>query len=290
MKKLFWLLAAPVLLVSSCKKDSDNTPTPNPGSSACILTEERDSVGNKLSSSYEYDANRRITKQFYYSNGVKSGYSTFTFSGNTLSLQDYRMDNSADGSPAIATLNSSGNITSLISTSPDTVDGTPGISKDTTSLTYNSTGQLSGYTSRSWTRDGSNNVLSRNTMTFTFEYTAGRVSKQTNNFSSTRGTSTENSLSVETFTYDNASPVVTSNPAVSFFSLPGSDLFGKIQSDRIPVKSETTYTDESGSSTGSKTFSAIVDSKGNPTKIRIYQDIGGGWSSSYTTLYSYNCP
>jgi hypothetical protein len=200
------------------------------------------------------------------------------------------MDNSADGSPAIAALNSSGYITSLISTSPDTVDGTPGISKDTTFLTYNSAGQMSGYSIKSWTRDGSNNLLSRYTLTFTFDYASGRVSKLTNSFSSTTGTSTENSSSVETFTYDNASPLVTSNPAVGFFFLPGSGLFGKLQSDRIPVNSETTYTSESGTSTSSKNISATVDSKGNPTKIRIYQDFGGGFGFSNTTLYSYNCP
>ena len=280
MKKLIWLFAAPILF-ASCKKDSDSNPTPAPTSNACTISEERDSVGNKLTSSYEFDASKRLIKEFSYTNGVKSGYTTFTYSGSTVSIQYFNMNNQADGSPAIATLNSSGYITRLISSGPDTIENTPGISKDTSNLSYNSAGQLETFNSRNWTRDASNNIIGQNSLNYQYEYSSGRASKVTNTFSSGGSSSS----TVQTYIYDNSSPLVTSNPVVSFFSFAGTAIFGKLQSDRIPVKIE--LTSSTGEPISTSIITATVDAKGNPTKIRT---AFGGFGGSYTTLYSYSCP
>jgi hypothetical protein len=291
MKNLLWLLAAPIL-ITSCKKDSDSnpTPTPNPGSSACLLEEERDSVGNKLTTSYEYDANRRLIKQFSYREGVKSGYANFTYSGSTLTIQDYKMDNSADGSPSIGSLNSSGYLTDLKSSRPDTVNGTPGIAKDTTTFTYNGSGQMTSYSIRSWTRTSSGTFLARYSMMLSYEYNSGRAFKTSNSFSETKGSVTQSSSSVTTYTFNESSPVVQSNPVIDLFSLSGTNLFGKLKADRIPVKADVTYELDGQTSTSTTTYNSVVDSKGNPTKIRSFTDFGGGFGFGQTDLYSYKCP
>ena len=281
MKKLIWLLLAAPFVLGSCKKDSDSNPSPSPAASACVTTEERDSASNSLTESYEYDANRRIIKQFNYSDGVKSGYSSFSYSGNTITIRSYNMNNSPDGNPSVATLNSSGYISGVVGFGPDTIDNIPGISRDTTLLSYNSSGQMLSYSSRNWFRDESNNVISQYNLTQTFEYTSGRVSKQTNDFTSNGFSSN----SVQVYTYDENSPVVTSNPIVSLFSIAGSELFGKLQSNRIPVKIEST--NGSGGQPVITTIAATVDAKGNPTKIRT---VSGNAGSAYTLLYGYNCP
>lgn len=281
MKKLIWLLLAAPLVLASCKKESDSNPSPVPGSSACVITEERDSANNALTSSYEYDASRRVIKQFNYSNGVKSDYSTFTYSGSTITIQQYSMNNTVDGNPLIATLSSAGYVSTLISVGPDTVDNIPGISRDTINFSYNSSGQMLSYNNRYWFRDLSNNIISQYSNSLTFEYASGRVSKQINTFSGPGFTST----STDVLTYDENSPLVTSNPVVGLFALAGSELFGKLQSNRIPVKIETSS--EQGGQTNTKTITYAVDSKGNPTKIRI---VSSGSPIAVTSLYNYNCP
>lgn len=281
MKKLIWLLLAAPLFLWSCKKDSDSNPSPSTASNACVRIEERDSASNFLTDSYEYDASRRIIKQFNYSDGVKSGYSTFSYSGNTITIQRFNMNNSPDGNPSVATLNSSGYISGAVGFDPDTVDNIPGISRDTTLLSYNSSGQMLSYSSRNWFRDESNEVISQYNLTQTFEYASGRVSKQTTVFT----INGFNSTSVQVYTYDDNSPIVTSNPIVSLFSIAGSELFGKLQSNRIPVKVETT--NDSGGQPVITTIAATVDTKGNPTKIRT---VSGNAGSAYTLLYGYNCP
>ena len=85
-------------------------------------------------------------------------------------------------------------------------------------------------------------------------------------------------------------PIVTSNPVISSFIITGSDLFGKLMSNRIPVKADGTFTSDGQSSTSQKTFTASVDAKGNPTKIRTYYNLGGGFGFTTTDLYSYLCP
>lgn len=290
MKKLLWLLAAP-LLITSCKKDSDSSPAPGPGNtSSCVVTEERDSVGNKLNTSYEYDANRRLIKEYSYSNGVKSGYSTFTYNGSSLTIQEYKMDNSADGSPALATLNSSGYLADVKGTRPDTVNGTPGISKDTSVFTYNGSGQMASYSIRSWTRSSAGDLLSRYSMSISYEYNSGRMFKTTNSYSQTTGNTTESNSTITTYTYNESSPIVQINPAVDFFSIAGSSLFGKLKADRIPTKADATYTVDGQNTTVTTTYASTVDSKGNPTKIRTFTDYGGGFGFGQTTLYAYNCP
>ena len=292
MKKILIFTTA-CISFCACKKDSDSNsnPSPAPVSNSCLLTEVRDSSGNRVTSSYEYNANRKLLKENKYSNGVLSGYSTYSYNGNTLTIQDYKTNNQADGSPAIGILNASGYLTSLVSSGPDTIEGTPGIAKDTGSFNYNSSGQMQSYTLRSWTRDAGNTVLNWFSITVNFEYNAGRATKITSSFNSTRGSLTENSSSVDVYTYNENSPIVKSNPAIGFFFLAGTELLGKPVSDRIPVKSDETYTDiEGNSSNGIKTFSAIIDSKGYPTKIRTRSDLGGGSFFSTTTQYTYTCP
>lgn len=277
MKKNFIFLTLAVL-GWSCKKDSDSNPNPTPTSSACLLTEIRDSVGNELSQSFEYDASRKISKQSFYTNGNKTGYATFTFSGSTMTIQNYKLNNTIDGSPAIATLNSSGNITKIIFGSrPDTVNGTPGTAKDTSDYTYNNSSQLFKMSIRSWIRDASGNILSSYSSSSEYEYSNGQVTKETNKYESSFG----NNTNTTTYTYNNSSPVVTSNPVIDDYGLPGTELFGKLMSNRIPVKSETS----TGTSTFTTTYNATVDAKGNPTKLREASEF-----FTNTSLYNYNCP
>ena len=290
MKNTLLLLTASALLFS-CKKDSDSNPSPSPTNSACVLTEDRDSVGNKLENSYEFDASRRISKiKNYSSNGTLSGYSTLSYNGSTVTVQEFHPDNTLDGTPTTVLLNSSGYAVDQKQTRPDTIDGVIGIAKDTVQVSYTSTGQMSNYSSRSWTRNSSGDIIGNTSYSLVWEYSSGRVSKSTNNYSQNRGTSNYSGSSTSTFTYDNNSPTVTSNPVVGIVSFAGSTLFGKLMSDKIPSKADISTTFSGQTTNSSAIFTATVDSKGNPTKIRTFSDYGGGFTNSSTRLYSYNCP
>jgi len=288
MKNTLLVLTASALLFS-CKKDSDSNPSPSPTNSACVLTEVRDSVGNKLEASYEYDASRRISKiKNYSSNGNLSGYSTLSYNGSTVTVQDYNSDNTLDGTPTTVLLNSSGYAIDQKQTRPDTIDGVAGIAKDTVQLSYNSTGQMSNYSSHSWTRNSAGDIIGNTSYSFTWEYSSGRVSKYTNTYTQNRGTSNYSSSSTSTYTYGSNSPTVTSNPVVGIISIAGSTLFGKLMSDKIPEKVSSTYSDQTTNS--STIYTATIDSKGNPTRIRTFSDYGGGFTDLRTSLYTYSCP
>ena len=292
MKNTLVLLAASALLFS-CKKDSDSNPSPSPGpiNSVCVLTEDRDSVGNKLNASYEYDASRRISKiKNYSSNGNLSGYSTLSYNGSTVILQGYNSDNTLDGTPTTVLLNSSGYAIDQKQTRPDTVDGVVGVAKDTVLLSYNSTGQMSNYSSHSWTRNSAGDIIGNSSYSITWEYSSGRVSKSTNTITQNRGTSNYSGSSTTTYTYGSNSPTVTSNPVVGLISISGSTLFGKLMSDKIPEKADISSTSSGQTTTYSSVFSTTIDSKGNPTKIRTFSDYGGGFTDLRTSLYTYSCP
>jgi hypothetical protein len=291
MKKILILLAAPVL-ISSCKKDDDATSPGNntTNSTSCLITEERDSTGNKLETTYEYDASKRLIKMTQYTDGVISGYNTFTYNGSTISVQDFKADNTADGAQGTILLNSSGYIIEQRQSKLDTVDGVPGTTLDTVRISYNAAGQMSSMDTRSWTRSAGGNLLKNSSMSMAYEFSGGRQSKATNNFSSSEGGTTQTSSSVTTYTYDNASPVVTSNPVIGFLTIAGSSLFGKLGSDRIPSRSDVVSTINGQSYNSYSTYNAVIDSKGNPTKIRTFTDYGGIFNDSNTTLYSYSCP
>jgi hypothetical protein len=281
MKNLIWLFAATVL-ITSCKKESDNNPSPAPSLSACAVTEIRDSVGNKLESSYEYDANRRITKMYYtdFFNGTIV-YNTFAYSGNSLTITGYKMDNSPDGRIGNATLNTSGFVSRVTETKLDTSNGIPRISKDTSEYTYNSNGQLLTENFRNWIRDANGNFIFRYFRTNSYEYTNGRVSKEFETTSELVKDGYQNSRKDTTmYTYDDSSPVVTNNPVVLKETLLG--LLGKLMANRIPVKSESSNT--------KAFYTATIDSKGNPTKIRTKYVNGNGIIDSYTKVYSNYCP
>jgi hypothetical protein len=282
MKKHIWLVAFPVLIIS-CKKESENNPSPTPSLPACVVTEVRDSVGNKMTASYEYDVNRRITKMydFDYSNGTKTGYSTFAFSGNRLTITGYKMDNSPNGSLWLATLNASGSISSYTRVRPDTSNGIIGTVKDTTVFTYNSNGQMLTNNQRGWKRDANGNFISLFFLTQICEYLNERVSKAIFIVSQSNSNGYQYSSNDTTmYTYDNSSSEVTTNPII--FGETTIGLFGKLVSNRIPVKSE--------SSNSKATYTATIDSKGNPTKIRSTYDYGNGFIQSYTKVYSNYCP
>jgi len=61
-------------------------------------------------------------------------------------------------------------------------------------------------------------------------------------------------------------------------------------SDKIPEKADISTIYAGQTINSSAIYSATVDSKGNPTKIRTYSDFGGGFSNASTSLYTYNCP
>jgi len=275
MKKNYIFLALAVL-GWSCKKDSESNPNPTPTSS-CLLTEVRDSVGNTLANSYEYDASRRVSKLYSYNGGLKSGYSTFTYSATAITRQEFRMDNSSQGS-SLATLNSSGYISLNIGISSDSIDNEPVTTKDTSNFTYNSSGQLSGYSIKAWSRNAAGDIKSQFTQTLTNEYTSGRVSKSTTSLN-VGGANPYTLTFTEVFTYDPASPSVKYNPLLGFNEESG-EFFGKISSDKLPSKIETT----SDFGTSIQTITATVDAKGNPTKIRV------AGIDVTTSLYTYNCP
>lgn len=289
MKNTLLLLTASAVLFS-CKKDSDSNPSPSPSptNSACVLTEGRDSVGNKLENSYEYDASRRISKIKNYSNGSLSGYSTWTYNGSTVTVQDYNSDNTLDGTPSTVLLNSSGYVIDQKQTKPDTIDGVAGIAKDTLQLSYNSTGQMSNFSSHSWTRNSVGDIIGNTSYSIAWEYSSGRVSKSTITYTQNRGASNNSSSSTSTYTYGSNSPTVTSNPVVGIISIAGSTLFGKLMSDKIPEKVDNSSAGQT--TNNSSIFTATVDSKGNPTKIRTFSDYGGGFTNTSTRLYTYSCP
>ena len=255
------------------------------------MTEERDSVGNKFENSYEYDASRRISKiKSYRSDGTLSGYSTLSYNGSTVTIQDFNLDNTLDGTPTTVLLNSSGYAIDQKQTRPDTIGGVAGIAKDTVQLSYNSTGQMSNYSSQSWTRNSAGDIIGNNSYSIAWEYSSGRVSKSTITYTQNRGASNYSGSSTSTYTYGSNSPTVTSNPVVGIISIAGSTLFGKLMSDKIPLKADISSTSAGQTTNSSVIYTATVDSKGNPTRIRTFSDYGGGFTDLRTSLYTYSCP
>ncbi len=290
MKKLLILLAAPLML-ASCKKDSESTPGPTtPGGNSgtsCYLTEEKDSTNNEIDNTYEYDASKRISKILSYENGTISSYSTLSYNGNIVTIQDFKANNTADGSPYIILLNSSGYYAEQRRIHPDTTsDGIPGTASDTTLIGYNAAGQQSSFTIRSWTRNASDSIIAYSSNSTTYEFSDGRVSKSNFSFSNNKG---ENFNSTTTYTYSSSSPAVKSNPVIGFFSVGGSTLLGKIMSDKIPASSVTTTNFGASTYTSTSTYTAVVDAKGYPTKIRSASSRQFS-NDVNTTLYTYNCP
>lgn len=282
MKKLLWFFAAPIL-ISACKKDSDSTPTT--GSSACLITEERDSADNKLTTSYEYDVSRRVSKINNFFGGQLRGYTTCAYSGNTIELKQFDGTGQETGT-GTGVLNSKGFITFSKGSRQESNNGVPQIVQDSILITYNDAGQMLRYTGYYSTLN--NGIVSKGDIrTTTYEYAGGRLVKENSSVVNWSNSTLFESRSA-TYTYDDNSPVVTSNP---FLGQSGITLFGKPASDKIPVKAVSTYAYpvSGGSFTSTALFSATVDSKGNPTRIRVNDDASGTPVSS-TYFYSYNCP
>lgn len=175
-------------------------------------------------------------------------------------------------------------------TNPDTIEGVAGTAKDIVLITYNVSGQMSNYSSQSWTRNSAGNIIGNSSYFISWEYTSGRASKSTNSNSTNRGSINESGSSTTTYTYGSNSPTVTSNPVVGFITIAGSSLFGKLISDKIPERANISANYSGQTLNYSSIYTTSVDSKGNPTKIRTFTDYGGGFPNSSTSLYSYSCP
>jgi hypothetical protein len=96
------------------------------------------------------------------------------------------------------------------------------------------------------------------------------------------------------YTYDETSPTVKSaNPVFSEDGSGNGYFYGRIKSDKIPEKKVTTRS-SSGSpipSVYTTTYTAVVDAKGNPTKVRTVTTYSDGTSPFIRTkYYTYNCP
>jgi len=298
MKKIFPIFVLGLIGIACSKKESTDPANNVSGNSGCVVAEITDSASNKKSSSFTIDANRRITKVQNYKDGVPDDYTTFSYSNGTMTAQGFNKGGVAKGNPQTFPVNSNGSITGSISADPDTVFGTGGIkiagtTKDTSVYTYDSNNRLLTSSSKSTTYANSDNQIlrqSRNSESYT--YTGNKVTKSTSTYSNKEGTSPFfTSTSTTDYTYDESSPTVKVNPVIGFQAIFGS-LFGSIQADKIPVKVKGSY--NSGTSSTSEyttNYTAVVDSKGNPTKIRSVTSFTGSSSVSINTdIYTYSCP
>jgi hypothetical protein len=288
MKKLLWLFVVPILM-TSCKKDSDDAVVPAASIKTCTLIETRDSLSNNQSSGFEYDASGRISKiiNFDSYNGLLLGYRTLSYNGNNNQIKTFNAAGTETGSGYFV-LNSNGYMTLSRGSRKDTLNGIPVINQDSIIITYNQSGQMLTYTGHYWStfeNDSSGGMDIRKT---SHEYASGRLSKQNLEVYITGQTQLFEEASTSYF-YDNNSPTVTSNPAFNFSSGPGVFILGKIQSDKIPVRAEVTSSWQGQTSSYTNTFYATVDEKGNPVRFRMISDNGGIFPAR-TTLYSYSCP
>jgi len=280
-------LATP-LLITACKKDSDKQAVPEPEIKTCTLTEMRDSLSNKRTQTFEYDASGRLSKISRYNIVTDSlvEYRTFTYNGNTCLLKNYDAKGVESGTGSLF-LNSNGFVTLNRASRKDIINGTiPAMRQDSVVITYNQSGQMLTYTGHYWSTFPNDSIGKRDVRSTVYEYTNGRLSRINLEVTSDgQPFQTE----ITTYLYNNDSPLVSSNPSFNFFSAPGVTLFGKPFSDKIPASAAISSTFMGQTSNSSKTFSATVDAKGNPVRFRVSSDNGGS-AASNTTLYSYNCP
>jgi len=286
MKKLLWLIAAPVL-ITACKKDNDNSPAPDTVVKTCQLVEIQDSITKDLKTSYEYDASRRVSKISSFSSGQLRRYQTYTYSGNKIELRQFDGSDLEIGT-GTGELNPEGFLTKFKGRRQVSNDVVTETIQDSTLITYNNAGQMlssTGYYSKINNGIGSKLDIRTNT----FEYSNGRLAKENVSVVLWNSFTLFDSLSTS-YTYDNNSPLITSNPYLG--SAGGISLTGKLASDKMPVKAvETRFNSATGLPGNSSTtyFSATVDPKGNPTRIRISYEENGSLVSE-TLLYNYNCP
>ena len=287
MKNILHFLAL-VLIGISCSKKENNSP--GISNSGCLIADATDSATNQKSYSCTYDANRRITKFQQYDNGVEDLYTTFTYGPGIVTLQFYLPGGVAIGRPVSASINSKGYNRSDITSKPDTVENVPGITKDTLICEYKSDDKLETMITRSTTyANGSNAILRQIRLFSHFIYSGNRLMERIDSNSTRFGNNPFNKFSSTTeYTYDVGSPTVKVNPVIDqndpFFG----NRLGSLASDKIPVKAVKKY-DDFGSRpfTSTTTYTAVVDAKGNPTKIR--SGSGGSSPSFRTQIYTYNC-
>ena len=291
MKKQFSIFAL-VLIALACSKKDSTTPDSNKNlnlivASGCLVADVTDSASNKKTEIYTYDASRRLIK-IEYPGSAEDGPTTFTYGTGTVSIQEFNTSGVASENPETVPLNANGYYTGGISSEPDTVKGTPGVRKDTVVLTYTSDNRLLSikYTFTTYA-NGTNAILNQGRSTTNCTYAGNKLTKIVR--SSYYGVDDrDNGSSTTEYTYDEASPTVKSNYEVS----EEFNLFGSLQSDKIPVKVVGTYTSAGSSTPGvnTTTYTAVVDAKGNPTKIRTVLTYNGSSPTIRTKIYTYNCP
>jgi hypothetical protein len=298
MKKIFPIFVLGLIGLACSKKESADPANSVSGNSGCVVAEITDSASNKKSSSFTIDANRRVTKVQNYKDGVPDDYTTISYSNGTMTAQGFNKGGVAEGNPQTFPVNSNGTSPGGISADPDTVFGTGGIKtagtrKDTSVYTYDSNNRLLTSSSKSTTYDNSNNqILRQRRSSESYTYTGNKVTKSIGTYSNKEGTSPFfTSTSTRDYTYDESSPTVKVNPVVGLQVIFG-NLLGSIQADKIPVKVKSSY--NSGTSSTDEyntTYTAVVDSKGNPTRIRAVSSSTGSSSVSISTYnYTYSCP
>ncbi len=251
----------------------------------------RDSADNNLEASYEYDASRRVSKFSIFSGGQLSRYLTFTYSGNTVEIKQFDGSGLEIGTGTGA-LNAKGYLAYSKGNFQESNDGVPVIRQDSILISYNDAGQMLRYTGYYSTLNNGS-VSKGDIRTNTYEYSNGRLAKKNVSVVFWSNGTLFDSTSTS-YTYDDNSPLVTSNPhlGLGLYQVAGISLLGKPASDKIPVKAVETSFNPVGGFQGSLIttyFSATVDSKGNPTRIRVTDDASGS-PVSRTSNYSYNCP
>ena len=92
--KTFFLTVFTLLVIASCKKEVDNTPTPinNNTADTCVLDTIK-GPGDTLQWAFEYNTNGKISKQTYYSEGIPAEYTRVYYATNKVMVNDFGMDN-----------------------------------------------------------------------------------------------------------------------------------------------------------------------------------------------------
>lgn len=282
MRKITSVLVL-VALVTACFKREINEPADGSG---CQFKSATDSATNQERSYAEYDALGRITK---YKSEHNSLATRITYKQGTVTLQDVDLNGDPYYQPYVYQINAQGFAAQYTYSADDTSGKVDYTTLDTINYAYGEDGKLSGYTRKYLKyKKGTDTLVTLWKVNRRFTYTAGLLSQEAYTDTTRTNGSTSIDNSIIEYTYTESSPIVFINPVMGY---PYGQLFGRMPSNKIPLKSvrSNLYRNGDVQVMETNTYSAVVDSKGRPTKIRTAVYYPGSGTHITTRLYTYTC-
>jgi len=286
MKNHFLLI--PILAFAlSCAKDKTYAPANT--TPACLITEIKDSATGQLINTFEYDANRRATKIITYNAGILGIIKSFTYSSNTVSWQNSDANLIPDGPSFSGELNNDGNLKSYNTAQFPVVPGQTWADSNTATYTVDKKVLTLKYR-RSIRLGGSNTISSILIYDLACTYTGGRLTKLA--VTSGSSNSPPRLAYISEYFYSESYPAVKYNPVLySVFKELPLVYLGSPMADKIPEKMVVISSGGNAPDTISYSYSATVDTKGFPVKIRTeIRTTSLANPITSTKLYTYTCP